>query len=165
MILQPPEYDFCQLIHRFIDLVLPSSNDLWKSADKLGAFLTICTELGELEKIARHEAECLLLNRETVRGWTIVHKDGNRYVPTDYLRKLVFKCPASQLAPLLEALVKALGSTSEAKYRALCSAAGLEPDQEAIQQIGATVFLRQHAVTNEVPTTNTQTLKGNSTHA
>ncbi len=152
MIPEPPEYDFFRLIHRLIDLACPSPNDLWSSPEKLGTFSTICTELHELETVARDKAQFLLLNRATIPGWTIVHKDGNHYVPQSYLQRIVFDCPVRQLTPLLEALPKQLGNTSEAKYRALCSAAGLEPDPEAIQQTGATVFLRQHAVTNKVQT-------------
>ena len=137
--------DWPDLIKRLIDLVLPRSDDILTSPTKLGEMLSICTQLAEIEPLVREIATTSAMQKRNILGWTLVHRDGNRYVESSCVRRLLLECPADQLPMLLEAVAKMLGNIGETKWHPLCAAIALLNAVEAVQETGATVFLRRHA--------------------
>jgi hypothetical protein len=138
------DMDWPELLKRLIELILPRSDDILFSPAKLGALLTICAEFAELEPIVRERASTLALQKHEIPGWTLVHRDGHRYVETDTVIELALACPACCLALMVSELGRQLGHISEAKYELLCEAAGRLSDSAVIKQAGATVFLRRN---------------------
>jgi hypothetical protein len=143
------QIDWLELIRNLLELIIPRSDDILSSPVKLGSLLTICMQFAEIEPLIRERATTLALQKHNVPGWTIVHRDGHCYVESADLLKLALGCPVARLEGFLSALVKQLGNISEAKYQALCESAGLVPQPEAIQQTGATVFLRRNQTNNQ----------------
>jgi hypothetical protein len=139
------QIDWPEVIGALLAVVLPRSDDILSSPAKLGSLLTICMQLADIEPIVRERATTFALQKKEIPGWTIVHRDGNRYVESADLLKLALGCPVARLEGFLSALVKYLGNVSEAKYQTLCESVGLAPQAEAIQQSGATVHLRRNA--------------------
>jgi hypothetical protein len=140
----PPYPDWTELLHRFIDLLLPSADDIFSSPSKLGELLTICAQLAAVEPHVREIATELALQQKQILGWTLVRHEGNRYVEAAHVRELLLGCRASQLPALLEAIAKALGSVSEAKWRTPCEVSGRLDAEIAISQCGTTAFLRSN---------------------
>ena len=120
--------------------------DILSSPAELGELLTICTQFAEIEPIVRERATTLAMQHKEIPGWTLVHRDGNRYVEAFRLIDLGLHCPLSNLQKLLTTFAGELGNVSEIKYQRLCESAGLAPEAEAVQQSGATVFLRRNPV-------------------
>jgi hypothetical protein len=137
------EMDWPELIKRLIELILPRSDDILNSPAKLGELLTICTELAEIEPVIRERASTLALQKKEIPGWTLVHRDGNRYVEAQRLIELCLRCPFSKLQELVTMLAMQVGNVSETKYQLLCESVGLQPTNDAVKQAGATVFLRR----------------------
>lgn len=137
------EIDWLELIKSLVELVLPRSDDLLSSPAKLGSLLIICANFAEIEPIVRERATTLAMQRKEIPGWTLVHHDGNRYVTKESVLELVLGCPVVKLGSLLAAVATQLGNISQAKYELLCEAAGTPPAEQAVQQTGATVFLRR----------------------
>ena len=142
------EMDWPELIKRLIELVLPRSDDILGSPAKLGELLNICTEFAEIEPVIRERASTLAMQKKEIPGWTLVHRDGNRYVEAQRLIELGLHCPLAKLQSLVTNLAMQLGNISEAKYRLLCESAGLQPANGAVKHSGATVFLRRNSTTN-----------------
>jgi hypothetical protein len=139
-----PAIDWTELVHRFIDLVLPRSDDILSSPSKLGELLSICAVLAAIEPKARELATAHALQEKEILGWTLVRREGNRYVEGPHVRELFLNCPANQLPALLEAIAKTLGSIGETKWRTLCQAVGRLDADDVISQCGTTVFLRSN---------------------
>jgi hypothetical protein len=139
------DMNWSELIKNLIELLIPQSDDIMESSIKLGSLLTICMQFAEIEPVIRERATTLALQKKDIVGWVLVHRDGNRYVESEYLLKLALGCPVARLEGLLSALVKHLGHISEVKYQTLCQNAGLVPQPEAVRQTGATVFLRRNS--------------------
>jgi hypothetical protein len=92
-----PIIDWPDLVHRFIDLVLPSANDIFSSPAKLGELLSICAALFAIERRARELATAMALTDKTeIPGWTLVRREGGRYVDVSHVRELLLECPAAQ---------------------------------------------------------------------
>jgi hypothetical protein len=144
------QIDWLELIKSLFEVVLPRSDDILSSPAKLGSLLTICSDLAEIEPIVRHRAATLALEKKEILGWTLVHRDGNRYVQAELLIELGLQCPLSNLQQLLTELASQLGNISESKYQLLCQSAGLAPLADAVKQTGATVFLRRNPTTNNL---------------
>ena len=143
----PSPPDWSELLHRFVDLVILTADDVFSSPSKLGELLTICAVFIELEPEVRKTAAALALQQKEILGWTLVRHEGNRYVEAAHVRELLLECPAGQLPALLEAVAKALGNVGETKWNALCTAIGRRDSDEAIYQCGTTVFLRANPKT------------------
>jgi hypothetical protein len=141
--------DWPELIKELIELIGPRSDDILSSLAKLSELLSICAEFAEIEPIVRERATTLAMQKKEVPGWTLVHRDGNRYVEAQRIIELGQHCPVSNLQRLLTTLAMQLGNVSETKYQLLCESAGLVPQTETIQQAGATVFLRRNSTTNK----------------
>jgi hypothetical protein len=139
-----PQPDWVDLLHRFVDLLLPTAGDIFSSPSKLGELLSISAALTSIEPKARQIATALAMQKKEILGWALVRREGNRYVEAAHVRELLLECPAAQLPALLEAIVKALGSVSESKWRKLCQAIGKSDPEDAIYQCGTTVFLRSN---------------------
>ena len=137
-----PIIDWPDLVHRFIDLVLPTASDILSSPAKLGERLSICAIMAAIEPKAREIATALALGDKEILGWTLVRREGSRYVESYHVRELLLECPAAQLPALLEAVAKALGNIGETKWNALCAAVGRLDTGQAVYQCGTTVFLR-----------------------
>ena len=137
-----PIIDWPDLVHRFIDLVLPTTYDILSSPAKLGELLSICAALAAVEPTAREIATELALADKEIPGWTLVRREGSRYVDTSHVRNLLLDCPAAELPKLLEAVAKALGNVGETKWNALAAAVGRLDTDQAVYQCGTTVFLR-----------------------
>ena len=120
--------------------------DVLDSPAKLGELLTICAQFAEIEPIIRERATTLALQKKEIPGWTLVHRDGNRYVEAFRLIDLGLHCPLSNLQKLLTTFAAELGNVSETKYQRLCESADLAPEADAVKQSGATVFLRRNSV-------------------
>ena len=134
--------DWPDVVHRFIDLVLPTASDILSSPAKLGELLSICAIMAAIEPKAREIATALALGDKEILGWTLVRREGSRYVESYHVRELLLECPAAQLPALLEAVAKALGNIGETKWNALCAAVGRLDTGQAVYQCGTTVFLR-----------------------
>jgi hypothetical protein len=140
---QKLEIDWPVLVHRLIDLALPRSDDILDSPAKLGELLTVCTEFAEIEPIVRERAATLAMQKKDIVGWTLVHRDGNRYVEAQRIIELCLHCPVSNLQKLLTTMAMQAGNTSERRYQELCESTGLVLCVEAVKQTGATVHLRR----------------------
>src|SRR5215469_7573732 len=110
---QKLEIDWPVLVHRLIDLALPRSDDILDSPAKLGELLTVCTEFAEIEPIVRERAATLAMQKKDIVGWTLVHRDGNRYVEAQRIIELCLHCPVSNLQKLLTIMAMQAGNTSE----------------------------------------------------
>ena len=138
-----PIIDWPDLVHRFIDLVLPTASDILSSPAKLGELLSICAIMAAIEPKAREIAtELALTDKREIPGWTLVRREGSRYVDASHVRQLLLKRPAAQLLALLEVVAKALGNVGETKWNALAAAVGRLDTGQAVYQCGTTVFLR-----------------------
>jgi hypothetical protein len=142
--------DWPELIKRLIELVLPRSDDILSSPAKLGNLLNICTKFAEIEPIIRERASALAMQKKEIPGWTLVHRDGNRYVEGQRLIELCLHCPLAKLQSLMAGLAMQLGNVSETNYQLLCESAGLQPANDAVKHSGATVFLRRNPITNNI---------------
>jgi hypothetical protein len=140
----PPHLDWSDLLHRFIDLLLPTANDIFSSPSKLGELLSICAALAVIEPKARGIATALALQDKEILGWTLVRREGSRYVENSRVQELLLSCPAAQIPALLKAVGKILGNIGETKWQTLCAASGRVDTGEAIYQCGTTVFLRSN---------------------
>jgi hypothetical protein len=58
--------------------------------------------------------------------------------------QLLGNCPINQWSELLTKIARLIGNISGDRYRALCAAIGVAPDEAAIKQVGANPFLRQN---------------------
>jgi hypothetical protein len=101
-----------ELIKRLIELILPRSDNIFSSPAKLGSLLTICREFAEIEPVVRERASTLAMQKHEIPGWTVVHRDGNRYVEKEGIIELILGCPLSRLQELLTTLVLQLGNVS-----------------------------------------------------
>jgi hypothetical protein len=144
------DIDWPVLIHRLVDLALSYSDDILNSPAKLGELLSICAEFAEIEPIVRERATTLAMQKKEVVGWSLVHRDGHRYVEAQRIIELCLHCPLATLQSLLTTLVMQLGNVSETKYQLLCESAGVAPDSAAVQQTGATIFLRRDPKVNNI---------------
>jgi len=136
--------DWPELIKRLIELILPRSDDIMDSPAKLGELLSLWTQVAVIEPVIRERATALAMAKKEVAGWTLVHRDGNRYVEAQRVIELCLHCPVSHLQKLLTTLAMQAGNTSERRYQELCESAGAAQQPEAVQQTGATVFLRRN---------------------
>jgi hypothetical protein len=137
--------DWPELIRNLLELIIPRSDDILESPAKLGSLLTICVQLAEIEPVVRERAATLALQKHDIPGFTLVHKDGNRYVEAQRVIELCLHCPVSNLQKLLTTLAMQAGSTSLHRYQELCESAGLASAADAVKQTGATVHLRRNA--------------------
>jgi hypothetical protein len=135
--------DWPELIKRLIELILPRSDDILDSPGKLGELLSICTQFVEIEPVIPGRASTLALQKKEIPGWTLIRRDGNRYVEAERIIELCLQCSVTNLQKLLTTLAMQLGNVSEHRYQGLCESAGLQPLKEAIKQSGATVHLRR----------------------
>jgi hypothetical protein len=138
--------DWPQVIGALLAVVLPHSDDVLSNPAKLGTLLTVCAQLAQLEPVVRERATTLALQRSgEIPGWTLVRRDGSRYVEAQRIVELCLHCPLSNLQKLVTALAMQQGNVSERKYQELCESAGLATDSEAVRQTGAIVFLRRNS--------------------
>jgi hypothetical protein len=110
---------------------------------QLGIFLDLALTVSELEPRARDAAERLALAGQEIPGWSLVRREGSRFVESAYVRELLLECPASHLPALLEAIGKTLGNLSEGRWHTLCEAAGRLDADKAVSQSGTTILLRK----------------------
>ena len=143
-----PEIDWPELIHQLLELVIPRSDDIMESSVKLGSLLTIGMQLAEIEPLVRERAATLALQKHEIPGWTLVHREGNRYVEAQQLIEICLQCPVSNLEKVLRTLVLQQGNVSERRYQELCDSAGVRPLKDSAKQTGATVFLRRNPTNN-----------------
>jgi hypothetical protein len=142
------EMDWPELIKRLIELVLPRSDDILSSPVKLGELLNLCAEFAEIEPVIRERASTLAMQKKEIPKWTLVHRDGNRYVEAHHMVELCLHCSLANLQRLMTDLAMQLGNVSDTKYRLLCESAGLQPANDAVKHGGATIFLRRNSTTN-----------------
>jgi hypothetical protein len=145
----PLNVDWRDLIGRQLNLLVPRSEDILCSGAKLGELLAICAIFAELEPIVRERATTLAMQKKEIPGWTLVHRDGNRYVEAERLIELCSHCPLANLPALITELATQLDNVSETRYERLCESAGLSPQSDAVKQTGATVFLRRNQKPNK----------------
>jgi len=143
------EVDWPEPIKRLIDFVLPQSDDILRLPAKLGELLNICAEFAEIEPVIRERASTLAMQKKEIPGWTMVHRDGNRYVEAHHIVELFLCCLLANLQRLMTDLAMQLGNVSETRYRLLCQSAGLQPADDAVKHSGATVFLRCISTNNQ----------------
>jgi hypothetical protein len=137
--------DWQRLMTDLVSLLIPRSDDLSTSPVKLGVLLEICAELSALEPLVRERAISLAMRKIEIPGWTLVHREANAYVESAIVLQLVRACPSQQLPALAAALATQLGNIGETKYQALCQAAKISPQGNAVKRYGTTVFLRKNA--------------------
>lgn len=118
---------------------------LLKSPAQLSAFLAACKIIKELESEARTAAINLALSGTEIPGFILVRHETPGYVEAATLKQLLGNCSVSQLPELLTQIAKLTGNISGDRYRALCAAIGVAPDETAIKQAGANPFLRQNS--------------------
>ena len=118
---------------------------LLTSPAQLGALLALCKIVKELDPEVRTAAINLSLKGTEIPGFTLARHETQGYVEAETLRGLFLNCPLHQLHPLLLAIANTLGNVGGDRYRSLCAAIGVAPDEEAIKQAGANPFLRQNS--------------------
>lgn len=139
-----PDAEFwATLIHDLIDLVTPSATDIFTSPAKIGGLLRISADLEALQKEGERAGIALAFKRQQVPGWTLVRRDGSRYVQPEAIVELLESLSVREFMQVLPAILSWAGSVSERRYLSLCEIVGREPDPKVIQQNGATVFLRR----------------------
>jgi hypothetical protein len=77
---------------------------------QVGALLDLGAILKDLEPRLQETAITMGLQGVEIPGWSVVSKEGSRYVEVSYVRDLLLECPAQRLQGLLEAVSKALGN-------------------------------------------------------
>jgi hypothetical protein len=112
---------------------------------QLGIFLELAQTIIELEPRAREAAVTLALQGQEIPGRVLVRHEGNRFVESAHVRKLLLECPVERLSTLLETLAKVLGNISESRWKTLCDVVGRLDGEGVISQAGATAFLRRVA--------------------
>src|SRR5262249_36256074 len=117
---------------------------LLKSPAQLGAFLTVCKIVKELEPEVRTSAVNLALSGTEIPGFTLVRHETSGYVEAPTLNQLLGNCPISQLPEVLTQIARLIANISGDRYRALCATIRVTPDETAIKQAGANPFLRQN---------------------
>jgi hypothetical protein len=118
---------------------------LLKNPAQLGAFLSVCKTIRDLEPEARTAAINLALSGEEISGFTLVRHESGGYIENGTLSELFSGCPLAKIPALLAGIVKILGHLSADHYRELCAIIGTSPIQSAIKHAGANPFLRQNA--------------------
>jgi hypothetical protein len=113
----------------------------------LGTFLTLAKLVRELEPQARTAAVNFALAGVEIPGFTLVRHETPGYVETETLSELFSSCQLSRIPALLSTIAKILGHIRGDQYGDLCAAAGVNPDQTAINRIGAAPFLRENPKT------------------
>ena len=136
--------DFSDLPAVFAGCLKFDFDGLLKSPAQLGAFLTVCKIVKELEPEVRTAAVNLALSGAEIPGFTLVRHETPGYVEAVSVSQLLGNCPINQWAELLTQIAKLIGNISGDRYRALCAAIGVAPDEAAIKQAGANPFLRQN---------------------
>jgi hypothetical protein len=136
--------DYSDLPAVFAGCVNFNFDSLLKSPAQLGAFLAVCKIIKDIEPEARTAAVNLALSGRDIPGFTLVRHETPGYVEAATLIQLLGNCRISQLPELLTQIAKLIGNISSDRYRALCAAIGLVPDEAAINQAGANPFLRQN---------------------
>jgi hypothetical protein len=140
---QPPATDWQRVLTALVSLTVPRSDDIANSPAKIGVLLEVIDLFAKLEPVVRERAISLAMQKTKIPGWSAVHKDPNSYVSSTDIADLAMRCPFGKLPAFVSLLVTQLGNVSEARYRALCDAAGIEPVEEKIKQSGVTLFLRR----------------------
>ena len=110
---------------------------------RLGVFFELAQTIIELEPRAREAAIKLALAGQEIPGWSLVRREGNRFVDSTHVRELLLECPAKQLPVLLEGVAKIVGNISETRWQTLCNTIGRLDAEEAVSHCGATAFLRR----------------------
>jgi hypothetical protein len=105
---------------------------------QLGRFLVGCDAIEEYHKRAKVAALAKIIAGEKIPGWKMVSRKGNEYVSANE----VFKLPLGD-PHVLRATLETYGSLGGTKYRELCETFGIEPNENAIQRAGGSVYLRQ----------------------
>jgi hypothetical protein len=154
--------DWPQLIRDLLAVILPRSDDVLSSPVKLGALLTICAELAEIEPVVRERATTLAIRNQEIPGWIPVRQEGNCYVEKERLQEVCRKCPVSNLEQLFARIAAQQGNVSERKYLELCESAGVEPDRGALKQAKGTVSLRRKVEKNARATAGKEPLPSSS---
>lgn len=109
------------------DLVLSDSK-------RSGRFLDGCKTIKEFEKRAREHAQTEMLEgRVGADGWALTTRKGSEYVD---VVKALEHLPA-------DAIVGTINTISRGQYELACTAAGVEPKSDLIQQHGSSHYLRQ----------------------
>jgi hypothetical protein len=119
-------------------------DSLLKSPPQLVAFLSLCRVLKGFEPEVRTAAVNMALAGTEIPGYTLVRQEANGYVAADTLSELFATCPVTLVPALLAELVRILGNISAARYRPICEATGIMPDEAVIKQNGPTAILRQN---------------------
>jgi hypothetical protein len=113
--------------------------------EQLGAFLELAETIKELEPRAREAAITLGIQGTEIPGWSVVRREGNRFVDGMHVRELLQECSVKHLPALSEAVARILGNVSENRWQKLCEAAGRLDADQAVSQAGATAFLRRRS--------------------
>jgi len=137
--------DFIDLPTIFAGCLKFDFDGLLKSPAQLGAFLAISKIVKELEPEARTAAINQVLQGTEIPGFSLVRHESQGYVEADTVQELFNHCALNQLPALLAAIVKVLGNIGADRYRSLCAAIQVTPDETAIKQAGANPFLRQNS--------------------
>jgi hypothetical protein len=141
----PPATEFWyQLLHDLIDLVNPTASDIFASPGKLGSLISICRDLESLSKLAEQNAIELCFQKKEIPGYTLVRREGSRFVETGVVTRLLDSLSIREFLQALPLILQAADNISERRYRSLCAAVHREPDLNAIQSNGNSVYLRSN---------------------
>lgn len=106
--------------------------------DKLGRFLMGCDAIEDFHKRAKVAALAIVAAGGKVPGYKRVSRQGNEFVtPAD-----VFLLGVND-PKVLHTIIETYGSMGGTKYRELCEALGIKPDESRVQRSGGSTYLRQ----------------------
>jgi hypothetical protein len=140
---KPDPQFWSKLLHDLIDLVSPSAADIFSSPAKLSSLLAITADLEPLGKIAEREAIALAFKRTEIPGWTLVRREGSRYVEAAVVSELLESLSVREFVRVLPTILEWSGNISQRRYQSLCELVSRQPESKAIHQNVATVFLRR----------------------
>lgn len=140
---KPDAVFWSELLHKLVELVTPSAADILTSPAKIGLLLSICDDLEGLQKDVASAGIALAFKRQQIPGWTLVRREGSKYVEAGTIVSLLESLPVRDFVRVLPEVLNWSGSVSERRYLSLCELLGHEPELTVIRSSGATVFLRQ----------------------
>jgi hypothetical protein len=136
--------DFTDLPAIFAGCLKFDFDSLLKSPAQLGAFLTVCKIIKELEPEVRTAAVNLALSGTEIPRFTLVRHESFGYGEAASVSQSLGNCPISQWSELSTQIAELIGNMGGDRYRTLCAAIGVAPDETAIKQAGANPFFRRN---------------------
>ena len=110
---------------------------------QLGIFLELSETIIELEPRTREAAITLALRGKEIPGWSLVRREGNRFVESGHVHELLLQCSTSRLPALLEIVAKTLGNVSENRWQMLCAATGRPDGEIEVSQVRDNSFFEE----------------------